>query len=229
MNSRRPQFHSIPLRTRAQVPVQASMSVQTQQKPASRKSYVSSASMPVMPDDTSLYQPAHIGNSSIRYRTTEEEKVFQQGNKRVVVRHAKQRHGLLYVGFTMLAMLALYTLLNWASSTWQAHQLDATYSFPRYWQTDQVLGIDHDSSSHPSHLIFQNFYGDIVFIVIPAGDISQAKIYNVTSLFGPNASEVPVTATFQDVNHDGKLDILIHLGDQTIVFLNTGTVFQPEQ
>jgi hypothetical protein len=34
-------------------------------------------------------------------------------------------------------------------------------------------------------------------------------------LFGPNAAQVPVTATFADVNRDGRLDILIHISQLT--------------
>ncbi len=139
----------------------------------------------------------------------------------------RKGHGLFLIGVGMLVMIGLFVGGNWAISAWQEHQLDATYSFPRFWQTDQVLGIDHDNASHPSHLIFQNLNGHVVFIVIPAGDISQARIYSVTTLFGPDASSTPVTASFQDLGHTGKLDILIHIGNQTIVYLNTGNGFKP--
>lgn len=38
----------------------------------------------------------------------------------------------------------------------------------------------------------------------------------------------PVTATFQDVNGDGRVDILIHIQDQTIIYLNDGTGFKSQ-
>ena len=36
-----------------------------------------------------------------------------------------------------------------------------------------------------------------------------------------------MTLSFKDVNGDGKLDMLVHIQDQTFVFLNDGTQFRP--
>ena len=42
---------------------------------------------------------------------------------------------------------------------------------------------------------------------------------------GDGQDLVPVTLTFQDVNGDGRLDMLVHIEDQIIVFLNNSTKF----
>lgn len=189
------------------------------------------APLPALPDeDEPSMALSRLPRSAIRYWDTEGNPVFQQGNQRIVVRHGKPKRrfsGLLLVGIGMLAMLALFIGGNWIGSAWQAHQLDSQYGFPRFSQMDQVTGINHDSAAHPSHFVFENLQGHIIFIDIPAGDISKAKIYNVTTLYGPDAASQPVTASFADVNHDGRLDLLIHLGSQTMVFLNTGSGFTP--
>jgi hypothetical protein len=230
MDGQRPRFHSIPLRTRRPAqPKDATMHRSTRQAP--HQSYVSRAAMPVMPDDNELYEPRTSRTSTIRYTDEYDRTVLQQGNRRLVLKDGKpprRIHWLFPAGVGMLAMFALtlasITLVNW----WDAHQLDSQYGYPRIWETDQVLGIDHDSPAHKSHLIFQNLDGHVFFIVIPAGNIAHARLYNVTTLYGQNASSVPITADFEDLN--GKIAIVVEIGDQgSITFVNDGkNGFKPE-
>jgi hypothetical protein len=39
----------------------------------------------------------------------------------------------------------------------------------------------------------------------------------------------PVTGEVRDVNGDGKPDLIVHIQDQTLVFINDGTEFRPLQ
>lgn len=185
-----------------------------------------------MPDDDQLYVTRTTPTSVIRYTDPYEREVFRQGNKRVVVKHVKAKrhmHWLFHAGLGMLAMFALMLVGIWSVNAWDAHQLDSQYGFPRTWQTDQVVGQNGDSPAHPSHFIFENLNGHIFFVEFPAGDISKAKIYFVSTLIGDDAASFPVTATFKDVNGDGRIDILIHIQNQTIVYLNDGSGFKPQQ
>ncbi len=100
--------------------------------------------------------------------------------------------------------------------------------FPRTYQTDQVVG-HQDSTDHPSHFIFLNLNGHVLIIELPAGDSSHAKIYQGPTLITDNASSVPVTGEFKDVNGDGKIDMIVHIGDQRIIYLNDGTQFKLQQ
>jgi hypothetical protein len=52
-------------------------------------------------------------------------------------------------------------------------------------------------------------------------------IYSGPVLLGNGQDLTPVTLSFSDVNGDGKLDMVLHILDQTIVFLNNGTKFVP--
>ena len=83
-----------------------------------------------------------------------------------------------------------------------------------------------DSVAHPSHFIALNLNGHIDVIELPGGDATHARIYTGPQLFGDNAMLTPVTLSFKDVNGDGKPDLLLHVQDQTIVFLNDGTQFK---
>lgn len=55
------------------------------------------------------------------------------------------------------------------------------------------------------------------------------KVYLGPVLIGDGQDFTPVTLTFEDVNGDGKPDMLVHIGDQTIVFLNDGGAFRPQK
>jgi hypothetical protein len=84
-----------------------------------------------------------------------------------------------------------------------------------------------DSEAHPSHFIAINLNRHVIVIEIPGGDISRSIIYSGPVLLGDGQDMTPVTLTFSDVNGDGKPDMILHILDQTIVFLNNGTKFVP--
>jgi hypothetical protein len=134
-------------------------------------------------------------------------------------------HWMLLVGMGMLAMFALWvvgTVLVTLGST----QLDDWhYGRPRTFQIDARVG--HDDDVTPSHFLAINLNRHVIIIEFPGGDATKAKIYNGPTLFGDGQDVTPVTLGFKDVNRDGKLDMLVHIQDQTLVFLNNGTQFRP--
>jgi hypothetical protein len=176
--------------------------------------------------------PPRIPTSARAYVTRSGQQVYEQGNRRVVVHPEpppKQRtHWLVYIGIGMIAMLALWVVLQLLGSWWSAHQSDATYGFPRTYQVDQVVGHD-DSTDHPSHFVFLNLKGRVVIFELPGGNVARASIYNGPAIIGDNPAQIPVTAEFEDVNNDGKIDMIVHVGNQQIVYLNDGTQFKPQQ
>ena len=86
-----------------------------------------------------------------------------------------------------------------------------------------------DSTDHPTHFIFLNLKGRVVIIELPGGKVAQARIYNGPAIIGNNPEQTPVTADFQDVDGDGKIDMLVHVGNQQFTYLNDGTQFKPQQ
>jgi hypothetical protein len=134
-------------------------------------------------------------------------------------------HWLLFVGVGMIAMLALWMLGNLAVNWWNVTQDDWHYGRPRTFQIDARVG--HNDDVTPSHFIAVNLNRHIIIIEFPGGDPTKAKDYLGPTLFGDGQDLTPVTLNFKDVNGDGKLDMIIHIQDQTFVFINDGTQFRP--
>ena len=81
--------------------------------------------------------------------------------------------------------------------------------------------------ANPSHFIAINLNRHVEVIECPGGDCSHAVIYVGPILFGDGEDITPVTLTFQDVNGDGKPDMVIHILDQRVVFINDNGKFRP--
>jgi hypothetical protein len=154
-------------------------------------------------------------------KKTDEIPVVRQNQRR------KSRfHWLFFVGLAFLVMLVGYVALSAFGNWWHVHQDDTTYGRPRTFQINAVVGHG-DSDTHPSHFIAMNLNRHVVIVEIPGGDIAKSVIYGGGVLVGDGQDLTPVTLSFSDVNGDGKTDMLVHIADQTVVFLNNGTKFVP--
>jgi len=138
----------------------------------------------------------------------------------------RRLHWLARLGM-MLTLVLLGWLLLSEAAVWTQHALDTWhYGYPRTYQTDAVVGHG-DSLAHPSHFIALNLDGHLEVIELAAGNPAHAHIYVGPTLTGTEAAQVPVTIQFQDVNGDGKPDLLLLFNDIQVVYINTGTSFQP--
>lgn len=169
-------------------------------------------------------------SSAVRWRDTQGNQVIQRGNRRIVIHdepppRGRRPHWLLIFGIGMILMLLLWMCLSWLTVWWTEHQLDATYGFPRTNQMDAVV-YSGDSADHPSHYIFLNLNGTVIVIELPHGDSAHARIYKGPTLFSDNADLIPVTGEFRQVN--GKEEMLLHIQDKTIIYINDGTQFKPQ-
>lgn len=136
-------------------------------------------------------------------------------------------HWFVYVGVCLLLIVVCRYLFNDLGAWWQAHQDDSNYGMPRTYQVDAVVG-HNDSSSNPSHFEAENIRGHIIVIELPGDDASKSRVYGITTEMNGNAS-IPVTVNFQDVNGDGKLDMVVVVGDPgnstTYTLFNDGAQF----
>ncbi len=177
-------------------------------------------------DDEDEYTTG-VPRSAIRYPIGRPY-TFTQGNRRIVLHPEgpprKNKHYLVYIGFGMIFMLALFVGFQMLGNWWNNH----VYGNPLTYQTDQVVG-HADSTDHPTHFIAINLHSRVTIIEIPGGDASRAHIYSGPTLYSDNGDSIPVTLEFKDVNGDGKVDMIVHIGDKQIIYLNDGTQFKPQQ
>jgi hypothetical protein len=192
-------------------------------------------------EDESYYM-TRKPTSAVRYQTIEGHQVLRQGNKQYII-HAqpppirrrslepeyievskRQIHWLVWVGIAMFVMVAGWIAINALGAFWQVKQDDWHFGMPRTYQVNAVVG-HNDSASNPSHFIAINLNRHVEVIEIPGGDASHAVIYTDPTLLGDGQDLTPVTLSFSDVNGDGKTDMLVHILDQTLIFLNNGTKF----
>lgn len=135
-------------------------------------------------------------------------------------------HWLVFVGLAMCIMILGWLALSAAGSWWQNTQDDWRYGRPRTFQIDQVVG-HHDSAHNPSHFIAMNLNRHILVIEIPGGDVSKSVLFSGPTLLGPDQDLTPVTLSFQDLNHDGKPDMIVNLQGSQFVYLNENGTFVP--
>lgn len=181
-------------------------------------------------EDDSYYE-TRAPTSARRY-VQPRQQVYQQGNRRIVVHNEpppqRKLHWSVFLGMGMLLALTVWVAGSYALTWWMNHQLDETFGMPRTYQTDQVVGHS-DSTDHPTHFVAINLNARVTIIEVPGGDSSRARIYSGPTLYSDNGNLTPVTLEFRDVNGDSKVDMIVHIGDQEIIYLNDGTQFKPQQ
>src|SRR5260221_5844053 len=137
----------------------------------------------------------------------------------------RRRHWSVYLVTGMATMTALVIGLYSVGSWWQHVQDDWTYGMPRTYQTDAVVGHNHDSSSHPSHFLAVNLKGRIEVFELPAGDPTKVRVFFGPTIAGNGADQVVVTISFTDSDHDGTPDMILHYGGSAEVLYNKGGTF----
>jgi hypothetical protein len=199
---------------------------------------------PRMPTSTRRYRPTTTSDQQGSTRA-----VRRQGPRDVVVYHGEVEyeprtrrtasaaapvrrggmHPLFYVELTICVLVLGYFALTLLGHWWQVYQDDQHYGRPRTFQIDAAVGHNHDSTSMPSHFIALNLHRHILVTELPAGDAGHAKAYVGPVLLGDGQDLAVVTLSFADVNGDGKPDMLVHVDQTQIVFLNDGTGFRPQR
>jgi len=177
-------------------------------------------------------EPTRAPSSAVRYTDRQGNTVIQRGRQRFVIhdepppkRRRRRPHWLVISGLSMMVILLLWWLLSMAVNWWTQNQLNATYEFPRVSQADAVV-YPGDTADHPSHYLFLNLQGTVLIIELPHGDSAKARIYKGPTLFDANADQIPITGEFRVV--DGKVEMLVHIQDKTILYINDGAQFKPQ-
>ncbi len=221
---------------------------------ANSTTYQDSAGHLIETDDEGGYDdvwPPRVPNSSIRYNVASLQgtpryqfhpdqvqgipkrrsaPLAQRTTEDVPITHTRRKRGwfrahpVLWLGLGMIIMLAAWTGLQAVGSRWVVHQDDVQYGRPRTAQYDVVVG-HNDSPTYKTHLIAMNLHARVVIIEIPGRDSSKAKIYQGPQLYGQDADLYPVTLRFQDVDGDGKTDMIVTVQGTQIIYLNQNGQF----
>jgi hypothetical protein len=145
-----------------------------------------------------------------------------------VINHRRLDRATLVIWccLALIVMLVGWWLLGWVANWWQGVQDNIQYGTPRTFQVDHYVGLG-DSSVHPDHFIALNLHGVIEVIQLNPQDHAKDAVYVLTSV--GNAS-LPTSLSFRDVDGDGKVDVVVTIGDSnpySIVLLNNGKTLQP--
>ncbi len=139
----------------------------------------------------------------------------------------QRKFPLVPVLIASVATILLVMVLSALGSWWHVYQDDLHYGRPRTSQMDMVVGHG-DSVAHPSHFIFLNLNRHVEIIEIAAGDAAHTHIYTGPILYGDGQDLTPVTGEFKDIHNNGKPELIVHIGDQQIVYTNDGTSFHQQ-
>jgi hypothetical protein len=145
-----------------------------------------------------------------------------QAKQKPVKQAQKHFHWLFYVGTGMLASFALWAIGNTALSWLQSEHDNSVYGYPRTYQLDANVG--HQGISH---FIVENLHGDIIVMEVHPSNLAETKVYQGPTFSGAGTDLQPATISFQDVNSDGKPDMIISVGNGRYILINTGSAFRP--
>jgi hypothetical protein len=204
------------------------------------------------------YYQTRLPTSTRRYQVSPEQ-VYQSGNTRLHVRYVdvpkrksrqqlpqererqteeyaaipprprqgRRLHPLAWCGLFGVFLVVGWIGLNAVTSWYQGVQNDWTYGQQRHFEINAVVGHG-DSQTNPSHFTAENTNGQILVMELPGGNVAKAKLYQIETVPG-NAGNPPVKLSFQDMNADGKPDMLVQIGDGAailyVTLLNNGTQF----
>lgn len=182
--------------------------------PSARRYDTSLAHLP--PGTYNIVIPKRRSHPQQRQQPQHSQEVEQRGGL----------HWLVYVGLAMLLMVIGWVVFNAALTWWQVTQDDWKFGRPRTFQTDVIVGHS-DSANNPSHFIALNLNRHVEIIEFPGGDPTKARIFLGPVLAGDGEDLTPITLSFKDVNNDGRPNMIVHIQDQTIVFINEDGTFRP--
>jgi hypothetical protein len=162
-----------------------------------------------------------------RHSATDERDELETHRPQGSVRQGTRLHPLVWPGVFLLFLLLGWMGLSVVTAWWQGVQNDWTYGKQRHFEIDAVVGHT-DSATKPSHFTAENDDGEIIVIELPGGNVTKAKMYQIETIPN-NLNNPPVKLSFQDMNADGRPDMLVVIGDGSatlyVTLYNNGTQF----
>lgn len=121
---------------------------------------------------------------------------------------------LLYLGLT--------ALLGWV----QIKLDDLHYGRPRTSQLDAFVG-HNEATGTPTHFVALNLNRRVTIVEFPGGDVSKPQVLAGPYLFGQNEDLTVVKLHVEDLNGDGKPDLIAQVKGERLVYINDNGGFRP--
>lgn len=124
-----------------------------------------------------------------------------------------------------LTLLAAYAAISTAVDWTETRLNDLQYGRPRTAQIDAFVG-HNEADGVPTHFVALNLNRRVTVLEMPGGDSTKASAIVGPYLFGSGEDLTPVQVATQDVNSDGKPDLVVSVKNEQLVYLNDGTSFR---
>ncbi|QBD82456.1 VCBS repeat-containing protein [Ktedonosporobacter rubrisoli] len=157
-----------------------------------------------------------LPTSTRRYRSTTQHKTLPR---------VRGFYALL-IGGSIMAGALIATLVP---PLFQRISDQLTYGYPRSYQTDSNVGHYEHAKDPRSHFVAINNHGYIEVVELPEGVPDKdavPQLYLIALPDNHQADLAPVTITFEDINGDGKPDMVVSCNNTTFVYYNNGTTFK---
>jgi hypothetical protein len=128
---------------------------------------------------------------------------------------------LTYLLLLLLGYLLLTPVLAWG----QRRLDDVRYGYPRTTQIDGFVG-HNEAGGEPSHLIAINLRRQISVLEIPGGDTSKVQVLPGPYLVGADGEYTVPRLSLEDLTGDGNVDLLLHVRDEVVVYVNDNGSFR---
>jgi len=115
----------------------------------------------------------------------------------------------------------LSAAVQWA----QVKMDDLQYGRPRTVQMDAYVG-QNEAEGVPSHFIGMNLNRRVTIVEMQGGDPSKVNTIIGPYLFGEGEDLTPVQLASQDLNGDGKADLVVSVKNEQLLYLNDGNSFR---
>ena len=127
----------------------------------------------------------------------------------------------------MLLFVALLIFLQAVVTPWWQSVTDQWQFGSSKISTIEVVVGHQDSRAHSTCILSFDFHGRVEVIELPGGNAAKAQSYPGATIYGDNREHRVITLEPVDVNHDGKLDLLVHIEGiaATPILYNTGSAF----
>jgi hypothetical protein len=132
---------------------------------------------------------------------------------------------LAYAVTLILAAAAIYVIISLLLGKVSVLVDDLRYGRPRTTQIDAFVGHE-EAAGQPTHLMAINLNRQVMVIELPGGAAAKARTLNGPYLFGANEELTPLHLHLQDLDGDGKPDLLLDIRQEQLVYLNRDGVFR---